>query len=391
MPQIERPTYRLPLRDLPLSLFIHPSGSGTHSTASLLGKKRPISPSSLVSPSKRRLLAVEGVLSPRSPFKKAVTDLKRALPSLNSPARNLYVEFQRGTKVRTDTGDIYAPLSSKGPGGSRPAFLLETLGEGIPEEQTKQKLRPAPTTPSLLGPPPVIGSGNQPKPRVAAAPSKAEAELLSVLAKAPKPTMEFIPGAGSPRAMRSKEEDPEEVHYPGFDICADEEEEESGGEQQPEVGAQNAQVESMDAEDEDEEEGSKENQAPYVSCYADHRRLRYVDFFLFLFCIRRTPYDSLRLPSVREAACRLSAPHHVAELERPAIVCRLKWMATHLATTMIFSRIRIRIPGHDSFDSSYNINDVLHFLLSVRHSYPSPVFLTIGFGYCTYCSPSTYS
>jgi hypothetical protein len=256
MPQIERPTYRLPLRDLPLSLFIHPGGSGAPSTASLLGKKRPISPSSLVSPSKRRLLAVEGVLSPRSPFKKAVTDLKHALPSLNSPARDLYIEFQRGPKVRVDTGNLHAP---KGPGGSRPAFLL--LGEGM--ESKTQKFRTAPATPSLLGPAPEIGNGNQPKPRVAAAPSKAETELLTVLANAPKPTMQFIPGAGSPRAMRSKEEDPEEVHDPGFEIYADEDEDTDGGERLPE------EVDNMEAEDEDEEEGSKENKAPYVSRYAE--------------------------------------------------------------------------------------------------------------------------
>jgi hypothetical protein len=296
MPQIERPTYRLPLRDLPLSLFIHPSGTGTTSTASLLGKKRPISPSSLVSPSKRRLLAVEGVLSPRSPFKKAVTDLKHALPSLSSPARNLYVEFQRGPKVRVDTGDLHAP---RGPGGSRPAFLLDYLGEGIQSETNK--FRTAPATPSLLRPAPEIGNGNQPKPRVAAAPSKAEAELLAVLANAPKPTMQFIPG-GSPRAIRSKEEDPEEVHDPGFDICADEEEETDGGEQLPEEASQ---VENMDAEDEDEEEGSKENKAPYVSRYADHRRLYYVDLLLY-------PQDPLRFAtptlSARSSMSSLGAP-----------------------------------------------------------------------------------
>ena len=296
MPQIERPTYRLPLRDLPLSLFIHPNGTGTPSTVSLLGKKRPISPSSLVSPSKRRLLAVEGVLSPRSPFKKAVTDLKHALPSLNSPtARNLYIEFQRGPKVRVDTGDLHAP---KGPSARRP-YLLENLGEGI--ESPVHKFRAAPSTPSLLAPPPEIGSGNQPKPRVAAAPSKGEAELLAVLANAPKPTMQFIPGAGSPRTMRSKEEDPEEVHYPGFDICADEEGETDGGEGLPEEAAD---VENMEAEDEDEEEGSKENKAPYVSCYADH--------YPVVLCLPFRSQDPLRFAtptlSARSSMSSLGAP-----------------------------------------------------------------------------------
>lgn len=235
MPQIERPTHRLPLRDLPLSLFIHPSGSQTES---LLGKKRPYSPSSIVSPSKRRLLAVEGVLSPRSPFKKAVNDLKRALPSLQTPGRNLLEDFQR-SPVRTEKNI------------RQPSFV----GDGI---HGGRIVKPTAAT-TLLAPSIELGQANQPKPRVAAEPSKAEAELLAMLANAPKPTVVYLPGEGHARPMRKKEDDPEEVHYPGFDICADEEED--GAEQE-------VVQESMDAEDEDEEV-SKENQAPHVSVFGD--------------------------------------------------------------------------------------------------------------------------
>lgn len=235
MPQIERPTNRLPLRDLPLSLFIHPAGSKTES---LLGKKRPYSPSSIVSPSKRRLLAVEGVLSPRSPFKKAVTDLKRALPSLQTPGRNLLEDFQR------------SPVSAE-KSVRQPSFA----GEGIHGGRT---IKPAAST-GLLAPSFVLGQANQPKPRLAAEPSKAEAELLAMLANAPKPTMMFLPGEGHARPMRSKEDDPEEVHYPGFDICADDDDE-SGSSTAPEVARDT--LEDMDAEEEAEED-AKENQAPY--------------------------------------------------------------------------------------------------------------------------------
>jgi hypothetical protein len=198
--------------------------------------------------------------------------------------------------------------------------------------------RPQPVaSQSLLAPSVEIGTANQKKPRVAAPPSKAEKELLAMLAKAPKPTMQFIPGSGSPRAVKSKEEDPEEVHYPGFDICADEDEENDGGEQQRDADAQNAQVENMDAEDEDEEEGSKENQAPYVSSGGDPGYMQRVDGR-----IRRTPYVSPLLPSAHGAACHPSAPHAPApEPELHAIVCRLKSMRTHSATMTTFSRIRM--------------------------------------------------
>ena len=89
-------------------------------------------------------------------------------------------------------------------------------------------------------------SYTQPKPRVAAEPSQEEAQLLALLAAAPKPTQVYLPGAAHPRPMRRKEEDPEEDHYPGFDIPADDEVEDS-------------QPHPMEAEDEDE---TKENQRP---------------------------------------------------------------------------------------------------------------------------------
>jgi len=212
---------------------------------------------------------------------------------------------------------------------------------------------------------------------VAAAPSKAEAKLLAVLANAPKPTMQFIPG-GSPRAMRSKEEDPEEVHYPGFDICADEEEETDGGERLPEEATQ---VENMEAEDEDEEEGSKENKEPYVSRYADNHRLCYVDSSTL-----RTPYNSLRLPSAQEAVCRPSVLHPVAELELHVIVYRLKWTGTHSATMMIISRIRIGYRDTTVFcDYSLHINECTPFSL-YRHS-QSFSLQEIGLDIVHNCSP----
>jgi len=240
MPQIDRPTYRMPLRDLPLSLFIHPSGS---QTASLLGTKRPYSPSSIVSPSKRRLLAVEGVLSPRSPFKKAVTDLKQALPSL-TPGRDLLQEFQRprpAPSIDTHRKSAFTLEGVRGTGG------LKIKPQG-----------------NLLAPSLEIGTANQPKPRVAAAPSKAEAQLLEILAKAPKPTQVFLPGAGHSRPMRNKEDDPEEVHYPGFDICADEDNDQGVEFDMGGATDQDVKLEDMDADnEEDEQEESKENQAPY--------------------------------------------------------------------------------------------------------------------------------
>ena len=338
MPQIERPTYRLPLRDLPLSLFIHPtSSSSAHTAASLLGKKRPISPSSIVSPSKRRLLAVEGVLSPRSPFKKAVNDLKHALPSVNSPARNLLVEFQHAKPVFVDKGDIYAPTSK----GRQPSFLLEVLsntgdtgiGGGGIRMRGERLMKPpvAKATKSLLAPEAEIGA-HQPKPRVAAAPSKAEVELLKVLESAPRPTMEFLPGAGSPRAMRSKEEDPEEVHYPGFDIYADEEGDEEGEDVQQQVERGH-----MDAEDEDEDEqeASKENQAPYVSrC---HNLRSGIDLGWAFF--HRTPSGLRHLLSARRAVCR-PLVLHVANSARLEIVSKPKWTGTHSVMTTIFFKIR---------------------------------------------------
>lgn len=277
MPQIERPTHRLPLRDLPLSLFIHPSGSQTES---LLGKKRPYSPSSIVSPSKRRLLAVEGVLSPRSPFKKAVNDLKRALPSLQTPGRNLLADFQRSPVPAEKTI-------------RQPSFV----GDGIHGGRT---IKPAAST-GLLAPSVVLGQANQPKPRMAAEPSKAEAELLAMLANAPKPTMMFLPGEGHARPMRSKEDDPEEVHYPGFDICADEDEESS----ESIVG--NDPQENMDAEDEDEEV-SKENQAPHVSvpmdqsCTYTHHQLQDPLRFATPTLSARSSMSSLGAPPRRRTA-----------------------------------------------------------------------------------------
>ncbi|KAG8830513.1 hypothetical protein FRC17_004764 [Serendipita sp. 399] len=235
MPQIERPTQRKPLRDLPLSLFIHP---GHLESTTTLGKKRPFSPSSVVSPSKRRLLAVEGVLSPRSPFKKAVADLQRALPSASSPARDLLDVFQRGPD----------PLSASA--RRAPPLLLF--------EHSRPKKAPLP---KLLAPS-SLGSSiqlmpDQPKPRVAAAPSTAEAELLAILAAAPKSTMVYLPGAGKGRPIRNKEDDPEEDHYPGFDIHVDDGSEEASAQEASEPKPL------VETDEENEEEVSKENQQPF--------------------------------------------------------------------------------------------------------------------------------
>jgi hypothetical protein len=237
MPQIERPTHRQPLKDLPLSLFIHPEYM---KTTSLLGKKRPYSPSSIVSPSKRRLLAVEGVLSPRSPFKKAAADLHRALPSATSPARNLLDDFAR----------------------PNPRHQFPIPLDFHPNQGREDKPVVKSTLPSLLAPAQELRpGGSQPKPRVAAEPSKAEAELLAALKAAPKPSYYFLPGSGHARPIRPKENDPEEDHYPGFDICVD-----GQSDHAPE---QSHETNGMDpSEDEDEEDASKENKPLYdVSCF----------------------------------------------------------------------------------------------------------------------------
>ncbi|CCA69057.1 hypothetical protein PIIN_02916 [Serendipita indica DSM 11827] len=229
MPQIERPTLRQPLRDLPLSLFIHPDYvSGT----SLLGKKRPYSPSYMVSPSKRRLLAVEGVLSPRSPFKKAVADLQRALPSANTTARVLSFDTPQPSRITQSDVPMGSPvaMSSLPKSPARRSSPVKSIALGL--------------APSLeVGP-----SYTQPKPRVAAEPSQEEAQLLAALAAAPKPTQVYLPGAAHPRPKRSKEDDPEEDHYPGFDIPVDDDETEE------------AHPSRMEAEDEDD--ATKENQQP---------------------------------------------------------------------------------------------------------------------------------
>jgi hypothetical protein len=233
MPQIERPNYRAPLRDLPLSLFVHPEHM---KSGSLLGKKRPYSPSSVVSPSKRRLLAVEGVLSPRSPFKKAVADLHRALPSATSTGRNLLAEFQKP--------------STAGPSTKRQPTLALPLNPA-------SKAPPKPTS-TLLAPSLEI-MANQPKPKVAPGPSKAEAELLALLAAAPKPTHDYLPGAGQSRPKRNKEDDPEEDHYPGFDVCEETDSQVDADEHNDE---QTKRTHNMDEEDVDEED-TKENRPPH--------------------------------------------------------------------------------------------------------------------------------
>ncbi|PVF93719.1 hypothetical protein CPB86DRAFT_714780 [Serendipita vermifera] len=231
MPQIERPNYRAPLRDLPLSLFIHPEHM---KPVSLLGKKRPYSPSSAVSPSKRRLLAVEGVLSPRSPFKKAVADLHRALPSASPAGRNLYAEFQKPSQPSTSVK-------------RQPPLALPL------NPASKATTKP---TNTLLAPSLEI-SANQPKPKVAPGPSKAEADLLALLAAAPKPTHDYFPGAGQSRPKRNKEDDPEEDHYPGFDICEEVDSQADMNEHNDEQPRQSHK------EDLGEEEDAKENQPPH--------------------------------------------------------------------------------------------------------------------------------
>ncbi|KAG8874154.1 hypothetical protein FRC20_006665 [Serendipita sp. 405] len=236
MPQIERPSQRRPLKDLPLSLFIHPEH--LKSTA-ILGKKRPYSPSSVVSPSKRRLLAVEGVLSPRSPFKRAVADLQRALPSTSSPGRDLLDEFQRSP-------DLSSPSTR------RPPPLLPFDNPRAPKVGLVKPFAPVGLGSSIQLMP------YQPKPRVAEAPSTAEAELLAILAAAPKSTQVYLPGAGQGRPIRNKEDDPEEDHYPGFDIYVDEETADDSAHQ--EMDETKAPV---DAEVEDEQDASKENQRPF--------------------------------------------------------------------------------------------------------------------------------
>lgn len=215
-------------------------------TTSLLGKKRPYSPSSIVSPSKRRLLAVEGVLSPRSPFKKAAADLHRALPSATSPARNLLDDFARQPAPRR-------PL---------PLHL-----DFHPYQGREDRPSVADSTPKLLAPAQELSpGGSQPKPRVAAEPSKAEAELLAALRAAPKPNYHFLPGSGHARPIRPKDDDPEEDHYPGFDVCVDGQSEQ-GDDALERLHEQSHETNGMDpsaAEDEEnEEESIKENKPPY--------------------------------------------------------------------------------------------------------------------------------
>lgn len=237
MPQIERPVHRQPLRDLPLSLFIHPDYLKTDT---LLGKKRPYSPSSIVSPSKRRLLAVEGVLSPRSPFKKAAADLSRALPPTTpARARNLLEEFQH-------------------PPAPRRQVPLPRLPSGFPSFESP---RSRASGQGLLAPQELSPGGAQPKPRVAAEPSKAEAALLEVLKAAPKPTHMFIPGSGTARPIRRKEEDPEEDHHPGFDICEDTQSERGDVSEKPRTETNGLNGTRLESE-EDEEEVAKENNPP---------------------------------------------------------------------------------------------------------------------------------
>lgn len=234
MPQIERPTHRQPLRDLPLSLFIQPEHM---KLTSLLGKKRPYSPSSIVSPSKRRLLAVEGVLSPKSPFKRAVIDLQRALPSGTSPARDLFVELQSAGPTKRQ-----APIQL--PGSSA----------------TKQQ--PKPLAGSLA--PSLELQPHQAKPRVAPEPSPAEAQLLAALAAAPPSNQTYLPGAGHARPKISPEEDPEEDHYPGFDVFVDDGSQSEEPAATPSDSAEQRQHEMEgDGEGEEEEDDAKENQRPH--------------------------------------------------------------------------------------------------------------------------------
>lgn len=184
-----------------MSLFVKPEmGPPLLAQQFKLGAKRPFSPSSFISPSKRKLLAVEGILSPKStPFRRVVRDLKNALPSpaplrlplLKSPVKHLVPQGSPRSPVTPSTPP---PLNSK-----KRKFGLDDS----PNE--------------LLSPSPSVGKDTRPlrKPRTPTIHTSQEAQLLAMLNAAPLPS------------EKPATPDEEDEHYPGFDVYVDEEEESS--------------------------------------------------------------------------------------------------------------------------------------------------------------------